>query len=74
MVPMSSKMAMEVADSTPPASSDDKAESKDRLRDFGEFFDQLNRSAKLALPRVSRKHTEAHVLLVRWEGNAYSIF
>ncbi|MCJ1330704.1 hypothetical protein MMC10_007390 [Thelotrema lepadinum] len=57
-------MSTESADSLPPLS--EKAEV-DHLKDFGEFFDYLNRGAKSALPRVSRRHSEAHVLLVRWE-------
>ena len=39
----------------------------DHLESFGEFFEQLNRAAKAALPQVPRRHARVHVLLLRWE-------
>jgi hypothetical protein len=37
----------------------------DHLDNFKEFFEHLNRAAKSVLPRVSRRHSGAYVLLLR---------
>jgi tetratricopeptide (TPR) repeat protein len=41
----------------------------DHLDNFEEFFEHLNRAAKSVLPRVSRRHSGAYVLLLRWEDD-----
>jgi hypothetical protein len=39
------------------------------LNNFEEFFEHLNRAAKSVLLRVSRRHSGAYVLLLRWEDD-----
>lgn len=41
----------------------------DHLDNFEEFFEHLNRAAKSVLPSVSRRHSDAFVLLLRWEDD-----
>jgi len=41
----------------------------DHLDNFEEFFEHLNRAAKSVLPKTSRRHTDAFVLLLRWEDD-----
>lgn len=41
----------------------------DHLNNFDEFFDHLNRAAKSALPRLSRRYANTFVLLLRWEDD-----
>ena len=45
------------------------APGDDHLDNFEEFFEHLNRAAKSVLPRVSRRHSDTFVLLLRWEDD-----